>query len=184
MGTFAISVFVLIQRCSTCFKFPAIWGLWCHYLSCKALCQRRYKIDTFIGLVGEHLTFDQSVIQVGWRQLKEEEAHLSQRRSRAESILPCHKWKNGQLLCTVAVSWIQATTMCFLPQLRTVVWRWDLQYVTQARVPGQATGPCGFTAWQMTYSRHSKCHAVRVLPWLTRPPGAAVCSQALRWCCS
>lgn len=165
-------------------KFPDIWGLWCHYLSCKALCQRRYKIDTFSSLVGEHLTFDQSVIQVGWRQLKEEEAHLSQRRSRAESILPCHNWKNGQLLCTVAFSWIQATTMCFLPQLRTVVWLWDLKYVTQTRVPCQTTGPCGFTAWQMIYSRYTNCHAERVLPPLTHPPGVAVCFQALRWCCS
>lgn len=113
MGTFAISVFALIRGCSTCL------GLWSQYLSCKALCQRKYKIDTFNSLVGEHLTLDQSVIRVGWRQLKEEEAHLSQRRSRAEAILPCHKWKNGQLLCTVAFSWIQATTTCFLQHLRS-----------------------------------------------------------------
>lgn len=68
-------------------KVPAIWGWSLSVL--QSIMQIKYKFDTFTSLEGEHLTFD----QVGWRQLKEEEAHLSQRRSRAELILPCHKWK-------------------------------------------------------------------------------------------
>lgn len=78
MGTFDISVCVLM--------FVGCVGLLllatCHYLSCDSSCQRKYEIErfTFYSLVGEHLTFDQkSVIEVGRRQLKEEEAHLSQR---------------------------------------------------------------------------------------------------------
>lgn len=152
-------------------KAPAIWGWSLSVL--QSIMQIKYKIDTFISLEGEHLTFDQSVIQVGWRQLKEEEAHLSQRRSRAELILPCHKWTNGQLLCTVAFSWIHATTM-----LPSTIKNSGLTMGSAVRDPDQSTVSDNRTLWV-----HSLTKDLEPIHKLSRCASLTFVDSSARGCC-